>query len=211
MPTKEENVTIWGETWRWEKDGDEFHQFATSVGQDYGEWKDALIEQFIGPHLGKGEQVLEIGCGHGRWSSLFVNNVDRLYLCDIAEPCLDYCRERFGHNAEYFWSDGHLNPIGDSSIDLVWCFDVMVHVEPDCICQYVMEIGRILKPGGAAILHHANSNSLGGWRSNITADAMRKFAKMANLECLNQTDSWGKGEQFSVKLHGDVITTLTKI
>lgn len=209
MPSKEDNIKMWGEIHQWEKDGDEFHQFATSLGQSYDDWKRALVEEFIAPHLEKRKMVLEIGCGHGRWSALFAGNVGKLYLCDIAQPCLEFCRKRFGSQAEYFWSDGLLSPIADASIDFVWCFDVMVHVEPECIGQYVVEISRILKPGAVAILHHAHDNHLGGWRSSMTAETMREFAGRVGLE-VSQRDSWGKDGQFSVKPHGDVISTLTK-
>src|SRR5580704_1338342 len=148
MPSKEWNISFWGNDHPWESDGDEFHQFATDCGQVYNEWKNGLVTELLLPYVSTESSVLEIGCGHGRWSSLLAGNVSRLYLTDIATSCIDFCRSRFGDNGiEYIVSDGNLSLIPMASIDFVWCFDVMMHVEPEDINVYVKEISRVLKVG----------------------------------------------------------------
>ena len=211
MPTKEWNVEMWGQNHSWVADGDEFHQFATARGQDYRLWKDGLVREFLLPHVSHSIAALEIGCGHGRWSSFLVGAVRKLYLIDIAPPCIEACRAKFGDGgATYILSGGDLGAIPDASIDFVWSFDVLVHVEPEDINTYVREIDRVLKVGGIAILHHADNHDRGGSRSAMTAGRMRAFAETTRLAVVSQRDSWGDAYQYSVAVHGDVISTLAK-
>jgi ubiquinone/menaquinone biosynthesis C-methylase UbiE len=208
VPTKEQNIEMWGRDWPWDRDGDEFHQFATARGQDYEDWKAAMVGTFLLPYVASDRAVLEIGCGHGRWSSMLAGKVKKLYLCDIAPSCIEFCRRRFGDAATYILSGGDLGVIPDRSVDVVWCFDVVVHIEPEDVLTYMHEIRRVLRAGGLAVLHHANDDTKGGRRSKMTVAHTREFASISGLTLVEQTDTWGPDRQFSVELHGDIISTL---
>ncbi|MCJ2053315.1 class I SAM-dependent methyltransferase [Methylobacterium sp. J-070] len=211
MPTKEDNRRVWGREWKWEGDGDEFHQFATEFGQNYDVWKSALVKEFIDPFFGNATAIAEIGCGHGRWSNYFVGLGKQIFLQDLALECVDYCRKRFGPDAAtYITSDGDLSAIPDQGVDFIWSFDVLVHVESADVEQYMKEIGRILKVGGTCVLHHADTNSKGHWRSDMTALLMRDFAHRNGLVVKCQRDSFGDKYQYSVRLAGDVISIIEK-
>jgi len=52
--------------------------------------------------------------------------------------------------------------IPDESVDFAFSFDSLVHVEADVLREYVLQLGRKLKPSGAAFLHHSNLGSFPG-------------------------------------------------
>jgi SAM-dependent methyltransferase len=57
---------------------------------------------------------------------------------------------RFGYDEPAVWFDGDTLPFASASVDHVLCTEVLEHVErPD---QFVEELHRVLKPGGAALV-----------------------------------------------------------
>src|SRR5205823_7894261 len=49
-----------------------------------------------------------------------------------------------------------LSMVADGTVDLVFSFDSLVHVEADVLVSYIEEIGRKLTPNGVGFLHHSN-------------------------------------------------------
>lgn len=209
MPTKTENIEMWDKAWP--TDGDEFHQFATERGQNYSEWKEAFVSTFVLPNVQRNISVLEIGCGRGRWSEFFVGKVRSLVLVDISPVCLEVCKAKFGPDAAtYILSGGDLSAIEDKSIDFVWSFDVLVHVDAADVEIYLKELSRIMKPGARAFLHHADDPNFGGWRAkDMSAAKMRRMVESSGLITTCQFDSWGPNSIFSVKHHQDLITLVS--
>ena len=57
----------------------------------------------------------------------------------------------------FFANDGRsLDAVADSSIDLVFSFDSLVHADLDAMSGYVAELARVLRLEGVAFLHHSN-------------------------------------------------------
>lgn len=155
--------------------------------------------------------VLDLACGHGRNSEYLRKLTKELHLVDVNQSCLDACRERFGETIEgtrvhYHLTDGnHLHFIADQSISLVYTWDSMVHFDKLVVKDYVQEIGRVLRPGGAAFLHHSNFGAVApdtdwahnhGTRSDMSAELMHKFARTARLKVVRQDlqgrkEGWG--------------------
>jgi SAM-dependent methyltransferase len=103
--------------------------------------------------------VMELGPGHGRWSQFLAQMCDRLILVDVAEHCIDACRQRFTHltHVTYHVGDGRsLGMVPDASVDFAFSFDSLVHAEADVLESYAHELARTLAPDGVAFLHHSN-------------------------------------------------------
>lgn len=239
MPSVEWNKKAWGKQHGWSEDGDEWNGMARYCHQPYAEWKRSLVETFIEPNS-TGKDVLEIAPGHGRWTGYIVAAARTVTMVDINQSCLDACRERFADqvHVSYHLGEGSSLPSPDASVDFVWSFDSVVHMDGPDVSGYVREIGRVLRPGGVAILHHADkrpwslalrpaTSRLGkpgrvaqrlaaqgrlhdGNRSDITAEMMRAWAREAHMAVELQTRSWGERDQYNVTRFHDLITVIRK-
>ena len=202
-----ENRAIWS-TWDWSRGGNEWNDT-----DEPEQWKAALIDEVLLPHLDDARAILEIGPGGGRWSEVLAPRAERLVLVDVTERALDLCRDRLTgtDNVEYVLSDGGSFPgVEDDSIDWVWSFDVFVHIAPLDVDSYLGEIARVLRPGRTAVIHHSGGLSrFPGWRSPMSALLFARLARDRDLEVMSQFDSWSNG-RFGVRTNNDVITVLRK-
>ena len=126
-----------------------------------------LDEKVFAPFLGDCEVLLEIGCGGGRFTEILIPKCRRLIAADVAPTMLKLVHERFLHvgHIEYLELDGlGLSPIPDETVDAAFSYDVFVHLQHWDIYNYLVELNRVLKPGGRAIIQHANTFSELGWR-----------------------------------------------
>lgn len=195
---------IWN-AWDWSKGGEEWTPSE--------EWKRSLIHCLMEP-LARGERVLEIGPGGGRWSVELAPLAERLVLVDLSDACIEACRERLAHfdHVEYFVNDGQtLDGVGDESVSVVWSFDVFVHLAPEVMEKYLGEIARVLEPGGRGLIHHGGDGGLsGGFRSRVTGEDFARMLVTHGLVLEEQFDSWGEGNPFGVKDYGDVISRFVR-
>jgi SAM-dependent methyltransferase len=155
--------------------------------------------------------TLDIACGHGRQTEFLRRHAREIHLVDINEACIEACRDRFGTEINgcrfhYHVTDGnHLRMIVDNSITFVCSWDAMVHFDKTVMRDYIIEISRILKPGGTAFLHHSNIGAIRpnsnwlvnhGSRGDMSAELFRDYAYEAGLTMAFQRlsgtqDGWG--------------------
>lgn len=157
MPSTDWNKT-WDKTYDWSQGGDEWTGQAEYCGQPYEEWKRALLETFVAPHLEPESVALEVAPGRGRWTEFLVQHAAKVHLFDLNESCIEACRQRFegADHVTYCVNDGASLPgVADESVDFVWSYDSFVHMEADTIAAYLGEFSRVLRPGGRAVIHHA--------------------------------------------------------
>jgi SAM-dependent methyltransferase len=115
-------------------------------------------------------------------------------LTDISETPLSLCRERVRglENIEYHLIEGRLDFMDDNVIDFIWSYDVFVHINPIDIEKYIIDFKRILRPGGCAIIHHADKYSdekfarEKAFRSYMNARLFAEIVKKAQMEMVEQ-------------------------
>lgn len=154
MPSIDQNRSNWDNPGNWVRDGEEWSQSWSST---QSMWL-TTIQSRIGALLPT-DHLLEIACGHGRVTSWLLPNCRRYTGIDLAPSCVAICRERFATSAHatFHENDGRTLPkVADSSVDFAFSWDSLVHAESDAILGYLSELGRVLKPGGRAFLHHSN-------------------------------------------------------
>lgn len=121
--------------------------------------------------------MLEIAPGVGRWTAYLLDEADRFIAMDITPECVEVCRERFAQasHAEFQVNDGQTLPgVADASLDFAFSLDSLVHVEAPQLRQYLRELARTLKPGGAAFLHHSNLGAYVDRRTGRVASYVRE-------------------------------------
>lgn len=206
MPSIKENFDKWNKDYAWPDDGEEWSApWGTSETQ-WNEWILPRIKQYL-PQ----KSILEIGPGHGRWTTYLRNHCQFLHLIDLSPRCIAYCMARFSdaENISYHVNGGDdLNAISNSSIDFVFSFDSLVHADAAVCYKYLCQIGEKLTQNGVCFLHHSNLGSYSRalpqfvlpriecWRSRtMTADLLIDYCADAGLCCFKQElVAWGPSE-----------------
>ena len=148
------------------------------------------------------ESVLEIAPGYGRWTSFLLSDCTRLVGIDVTARCVEVCGQRFPDSrAAFYVNDGQTLPmVAPASIDLAFSLDSLVHVEAPQVETYLQELARVLRPGGAAFLHHSNLGAYADgtgaipawvgerhWRApSMSAALFRAASRRAGLRCVSQ-------------------------
>lgn len=154
MADVDHNLAVWNTTWDWSRGGDEWSAW---WGDTPALWFGALLPR-IHAFVPTGT-ILEIGPGYGRWTQYLKDLGSQLVIVDLAQRCIDHCRERFATatNIDYQVNDGRsLSMVSDRSVDFAFSFDSLVHAEHDVLEDYLGQLARKLKPDGVAFLHHSN-------------------------------------------------------
>ncbi|MFM8314750.1 MAG: class I SAM-dependent methyltransferase [Deltaproteobacteria bacterium] len=176
MPTLEQNKSYWdGDcSYDWSKSGEEW---STEWGTSFMQWNGTILPR-IRTFL-PAATILEIAPGFGRWTNFLREFCNNLILVDLSDKCIKACQERFKNSSQmtYFVNDGKsLDMIPNNTIDFIFSFDSLVHVEDKVISAYVSEISKKLSQNGVAFIHHSN---LGEYSNHLKIQMMiAKFPKL---------------------------------
>jgi SAM-dependent methyltransferase len=154
MPITEWNLATWNRTYDWSQQGEEWSQ---AWGGSEAQWFNVIYPR-VHAFLPAGS-ILEIGPGFGRWTNFLRGYCSQLTIVDLAAKCVEACRQRFVTDSHitYYVNDGaSLAMVPDSTIDFVFSFDSLVHVESDVIEDYLAQLAKKLKPNGIGFIHHSN-------------------------------------------------------
>jgi len=211
MPSIEENLREWDGDYEWAQQGDEWSRVWGGASPQWFGTILPRLKAFV-----PAARVLEIAPGFGRWTQFLRPLCAELVLVDVSGKCIEACRRRFAADTgiEYHVNDGRsLGMVADHSIDLVFSFDSLVHVESDILSSYIAEIATKLTPDGVAFLHHSNfgeyvdpatgqvapSIENTHWRApSVSAETVRQACANHGLVCVSQElVNWGNGQQLS--------------
>src|SRR3954464_10307036 len=182
-------------------------------GEDFwrgGEEVVATFEEQLG-FAGRGDLVVEIGCGVGRVTRALAARVGSVIAIDVSAEMLARARELNPELTGVRWAQGDgetLLGVEDASVDGVFSHVVFQHLpDPALTLGYVREIGRVLTPGGWAAFHVSNDPAIhrrrllarrstrhAAWRGSAVAPGgLCATAAEAGLEVARVT---GEGTQF---------------
>jgi hypothetical protein len=152
-----------------------------------------LADKFLRPYVADRYDlaILEISPGGGRMTAELVRYATRLSLVDLNAAAIDICRERFGLlpiPIEFVVNDGRsLAGVRGRPFDLIACYDSMVHMHPDVVRGYVLQMTALLADGGMAWLDHSGKGQRSsGARTAMTDELMSQFAAEAGLTATDQ-------------------------
>ncbi len=140
--------------------------------------------------ISPGQKVLEIGCGEGANLYGFKDSPAHFFGIDRYGKKLLFARQ---HNrfARFITADALDLPFSDNAFDVVFCKDVLHHIEHKE--KTVSEMVRVCRPGGRVVLIEANGKNL-LWRvfgSVVPAERGVKGNSMESLVklfCVHQTN-----------------------
>lgn len=207
MGTIGENRDTWSRH-NWSRQGDEW---SNPWGSTASAWYAMLLPR-IHNWLPCGT-ILEIAPGFGRWTQFLKDYSRHLIGVDLVQECIAACRQRFSstENVEFFVNDGRsLAMIPDNTVDFVFSFDSLVHVEADVMQAYISQLAQKLSADGVAFIHHSNVAALPkitvafdwlaaqhwrlqrwspikGWRSTSVSGALvEQWCRDSRLQCRSQ-------------------------
>ena len=129
---------------------------------DYGQFilerRYKLAKVYAHEAFDRGGFYLDVGCGNGAQTVLFAQHFDQWTGIDVEEKRLDEFRREL-LRGEYeaakkeheivLYDGGHI-PLGDRTVDVLTCTEVIEHTQSDTAT--IAELMRVLKPGGTAII-----------------------------------------------------------
>jgi ubiquinone/menaquinone biosynthesis C-methylase UbiE len=101
-----------------------------------------------------GMAILDFGCGSGRVASALSRKVKigRYVGTDVVQVLLDYAKSKTPDHFE-FKCHRQLNfPVRDDAFDMVYAFSVFTHLLQGECYMYLLDMHRILKSGGRAVI-----------------------------------------------------------
>jgi ubiquinone/menaquinone biosynthesis C-methylase UbiE len=160
MATVDDNLKYWNTMYEWSGGGDEW---SASFGGTEALWFFVLfprIHRFL-----PSSTILEIAPGRGRWTQFLKLHCQSMIAVDLSESCIESCKVRFASDThlQFHVNDGRsLAAVPDDSINFVYSFDSLVHVEKEVMEGYLTQLSRKLKSDGVGFLHHSNLGAYPG-------------------------------------------------
>ena len=130
-------------------------------------------------------RVLDAGTGVGGFLDSLGAVGTQLHHLDASSAHLQACRMR-GHGRGV-QADSERLPFESAAFDLVCLFDVLEHLDDDCAA--LMEVRRVLRPGGRVLIHvpahpilFAQNDEVSGHRRRYTRRGLRRVIEESGLE-----------------------------
>jgi len=101
----------------------------------------------------EGKRVLDFGCGYGRMAKLLVEFCPFVVGVDIVEWAIEEARQHVPEAKFFALSDGRSLPFPDGFFGGVLSWTVLQHIEPENVTDVVVELGRVIEPGGVVVLY----------------------------------------------------------
>ncbi len=150
----------------------------------------------------KDTNVLEVGFGNGSFLAFAREQEWNVFGTEVNEELVGAARKG-GFNVAH---TADLSDLADGSFELIVAFDVLEHMPQDAIVDFMLDVRRVLKPGGRFIARCPNGDSPFGLVNqngdvthvtSIGRGKARYFATRADLELIyvggEAEPIWGTG------------------
>jgi len=111
-------------------------------------------------NLESGVSVLDIACGRGEFPLLAYTKGAHAVGVDFSDASIKFARElkesRCGQDKgslEFVQADACHLPFDDGTFDRITMLDIIEHLVPEQLEQMFLEVKRLLKPDGFAVIH----------------------------------------------------------
>lgn len=165
----EEGWDSYSETWEAQQKKNGINKLGDEWGTE--ELTTEIINNFVVPYIPPRPDILEIGCGGGKFSARLAPLAGKLICTDVSSKMLERTQKRLEEmpNIEFEKLNGYdLHQFKNNQFDFVLSFDTFVHIDMEDAYSYIKEIKRVLRPKGKGLLHFANILSPEGWQKFVT-------------------------------------------
>jgi SAM-dependent methyltransferase len=127
-----------------------YESFWADAPQDPEPWAWERHRALLLAAVRRGERVLDLGCGAGRFVAALRDAGADAVGVELAAAALDRARANAPDaDLRLVEPDGSL-PLEHGSVDLVWCSEVLEHVADTE--HVLLEVRRVLRPGGRLLV-----------------------------------------------------------
>lgn len=120
------------------------------------QWLKHLYAYRYAKRFAEGKSVLDIGCGTGYGIHELSAEASDAIGIDIWKEGIYYCHQEYGKKSSFLIASGLNLPFRDNTFDLAVSFQVMEHIDPDIVINYLEEMKRSLKNNGRFIVSTPN-------------------------------------------------------
>lgn len=114
-----------------------------------------MLRRMLAP--GRGDRVVDLGCGSGRAIAWNVESGAAILGVDISPF---FAAEAVAHS-DLILGDLRRLPLADGAFNKAWSLDVFEHLSPEAFRDVLAEANRVLEPNGALFMYtHVRQN---GW------------------------------------------------
>jgi ubiquinone/menaquinone biosynthesis C-methylase UbiE/uncharacterized protein YbaR (Trm112 family) len=109
---------------------------------------------------GNGKTLLDVGCSWGRWSIAAARAGFQPIGLDVHVDALAAAgrvSHQLGADCHFACSGAEKLPIASRSIDCVFSYSVLQHIDKDTVHRAFREFARVLKPGGLCMIQLPNA------------------------------------------------------
>lgn len=107
----------------------------------------SYLVRFLAP----GSRVLNVGVGNGALEEFACRKGVEIWSLDPSEQAIDRLKQKLPLGDRAVAGIGQAMPFPDSHFDAVVMSEVLEHLEPDVFTATIMQVVRVLKPGGRLI------------------------------------------------------------
>jgi len=116
----------------------------------------------VWPHAaqGQGKVLLDVGCSWGRWSIAAARAGYRPIGVDVHLDALNAGRRvsrQVGATCDFVCASADRLPFRSASVDFVFSYSVLQHLDRETVRQFFREAGRVLKPQGICLVQLPNT------------------------------------------------------
>lgn len=157
-----------------------------------------LAKHYLGPVAGR--RVLDVGAHYRYFAIWLASSGGKVVAADLDRKALGLYRrlpfiQRHPHRLVPCGADGHALPFADRTFDRVVCVSVIEHLRDDS--RVMREVGRVLAPGGRAVISFPFAATPRLWREtewNFTRayspETMRSRLVQPSGLMLERIDLW---------------------
>lgn len=154
-----------------------------------GSYEDELENALIFKHAGnvQGKTVLDVGCGTGLYSIRLSEGGADVTAVDISSKMIDIARHKAQDRGQYIWydqADMAKLPYENRTFDMVVSVTALEFAADPLLA--LMEMARVLRPGGKLIVGVLNSDS--PWADTRREHAKREESIYGSLRFFSSSD-----------------------